>query len=126
MLSLFSITEFIDFCIPDALPISYTTTYIFSILSVLLIRLIQGFLNLGDNSTINTLYILSTNAVVVFIYGLDVFVYNVQSEEFYAERSTEVVVEIQGVENPIRESTKKGTSFYIVIVRLLTQLGTYS
>lgn len=108
VISVLSVTEFLDFCVPDVLPITYAAAYIFSIAALLLIRLVQGFLNLGENSTINTLYILSNNLVIIVMYGLDVFVYNVRTQELCPERSTEV--EIQGVDNPLRESIKKGIS----------------
>eukprot|EP01036_Dinobryon_divergens_P036160 gene36160-47015_t len=102
----YSDNEFIDFCVPDALPITYISTYVISFMAVLVIRLIQGFLNLGNSSTINTEYILSTNITVTVMYALDVFVYNVKvEEELYPERLTMgMEVQIQGVENPLREN----------------------
>eukprot|EP01036_Dinobryon_divergens_P033730 gene33730-43590_t len=106
---LICVNEFIDFCVPDALPITYVSTYVISFTAVLVIRLIQGFLNLGGSSTINTEYIVSTNITVITMYALDVFVYNVKvEEEVYPERLTMgMEVQIQGVENPLRESLKE-------------------
>ena len=107
---LICVNEFIDFCVPDALPITYVSTYVISFTAVLLIRLIQGFLNLESSSTINTEYIVSTNITVTVMYALDVFVYNVKvEEELFPERLTMgMEVQIQGVENPLRESVKEG------------------
>jgi hypothetical protein len=106
-----------DYCVPDALPITYTSTYIISFLSVLAIRLVQGFLDLGDSSAMNQFYILITNVIVTVTYALDVFVYNIKAEaEAEAEQEQSnperftwsLDVQIQGVENPLRESIKEG------------------
>ena len=108
---LFSVNEIMDYCVPDALPITYTSTYIISFLSVLAIRLVQGFLDLGDSSAMNQFYILITNVIVTVTYALDVFVYNIKAEEEQSnpERFTwSLDVQIQGVENPLRESIKEG------------------
>ena len=116
---LFSVNEVVDYCVPDALPITYTSTYIISFLSVLAIRLVQGFLDLGDSSAMNQFYILITNVIVTVTYALDVFVYNIKAEtETEAEQEQEqsnqerftwsLDVQIQGVENPLRESIKEG------------------
>lgn len=111
---LFSVNEVIDYCVPDALPITYTSTYIISFLSVLVIRLVQGFLDLGDSSTMNTFYILITNVIVTVTYALDVFIYNIKAEDEQScpERFTlSMDVQVQGVENPLRESIKEGIRF---------------
>ena len=110
---LFSVNEIMDYCVPDALPITYTSTYIISFLSVLAIRLVQGFLDLGDSSAMNQFYILITNVIVTVTYALDVFVYNIkavaEAEQSNPERFTwSLDVQIQGVENPLRESIKEG------------------
>jgi len=112
---LFSVNEIMDYCVPDALPITYTSTYIISFLSVLAIRLVQGFLDLGDSSAMNQFYILITNVIVTVTYALDVFVYNIKAEaeaeqeQSNPERFTwSLDVQIQGVENPLRESIKEG------------------
>lgn len=49
------------------------------------------------------------------MYALDVFVYNVKAEkELFPERLTlGMEVEIQGVENPLRESLKEGTGLHL-------------
>ena len=112
---LFSVNEIMDYCVPDALPITYTSTYIISFLSVLAIRLVQGFLDLGDSSAMNQFYILITNVIVTVTYALDVFVYNIKAEaeaeqeQSNPERFTwSLDVQIQGVENLLRESIKEG------------------
>ena len=126
---LFTLNEFFDFCVPDALPITYAGTYIISFLAVVLFRLIQGFLNLGDSSVMNTVYILPANFVPIIMYALDVFVYNVKPDDSYLPRPTlSMVVEtvqIQGIENPMRESLKEGIQNKIINSTEIIRLSLY-
>ena len=121
LLVIFTVCEFVDFCLPDALPITYNSAYVIAFLGAIIVRVAQGLSDQDNNFIINAVYFNVINCSVVGMYAIDVFIWNSaplskplegqKIAEVEAERVTvtEVDVYMQAtVENPLRESLKEG------------------
>ena len=111
--------ELEDFCLPDALPITYLGSYIFSFVAIIMIRVAQAFTNNQNNFVINTFFVNVMNVTVLSLYGLDVYWYNVQPDTENgsvnaAQRlaTVDVEVRLEGAENPMRESGENFLHYY--------------
>jgi hypothetical protein len=121
LLAIFSVCEFEDFCLPDALPVTYHSAYLLAFLGVIVIRVAQGLSGQENNFILNAVYFNVINVSVTAMYAIDVFLWNpaplpksLDEEdvaEVEAERvtATEVDVYLQTtVDNPMRESLRDG------------------
>lgn len=76
LLVIFSVCEFENFCLPDALPVTYQSAYVLSFLGVIIVRVAQGLSGQDNNFFINAVYFNVINISVVVMYAIDVFIWN--------------------------------------------------
>lgn len=118
-----SVCELEDYCLPDALPITYHSAYILSFLGVVFIRISQALSGQEDNFAINALAVTTVNFTVIILYGLDAFVYNlniskVESEDEERSTVTDTEIHIGAGRNTMGEIAKDPVGIMIMIYLL--------
>ena len=121
LLAIISVCEFEDFCLPDALPVTYHSAYLLAFIGVIFIRVAQGLSGQENNFVLNAVYFNVINVSVTVMYAIDVFIWNpaplpksldeedMPEAEAESVTITEVDVYLQTtVDNPMRESLRDG------------------